>query len=97
MMIETVECIVDEMGCIEPHFQKISTHVTSGYLKYFQGLEGKKLKITIEYSTMPEGCRRALADGQWWKFCGETDMGQSLQALCIECGGEYMLAEVEDD
>jgi hypothetical protein len=97
MMIETVECIVDEMGCIKPHFQKISPHVTSGYLKYFQGLEGKKLKITIEYDSINMGCKRKLANGQWWKFCGETDMGQSLPALCIECGGEHMLAGVKDD
>jgi hypothetical protein len=97
MMIETVECIVDEMGCIEPHFQNLSSHVTSGYLKYFHGLEGKKLKITIEYDSINMGCKRKLANGQWWKFCGETDMGQSLPALCVECGGEHMLAEVEDD
>lgn len=39
------------------------------------------------------GCKRKLAEGQWWSFCGEADMGQSLPALCKECGGEYVLAE----
>ena len=36
----------------------------------------------------PAGCRRRLAPGQWWNFCGETDMGQTLPALCTDCGGE---------
>lgn len=39
-----------------------------------------------------KGCRKKLAEGQWWKFCGETDMGQTLPALCTECGGEHKLA-----
>ncbi len=38
-------------------------------------------------------CGRRLADDQWWTFCGETDMGQTLPALCVECGGEYRLRE----
>ena len=37
------------------------------------------------------GCKRKLAPGQWWNFCGETDMGQTLPALCTECGGSYIL------
>jgi hypothetical protein len=40
-----------------------------------------------------EGCKRKLAPGQYWSFCGETDMGQSLPALCTECGGEYKLLD----
>lgn len=39
-----------------------------------------------------KGCGRALAPGHYWAYCGETDMGQSLPALCTECGGEYKLA-----
>lgn len=38
-----------------------------------------------------DGCGKKLESGQWWSFCGETDMGQSLPALCIECGGEFKL------
>lgn len=38
-------------------------------------------------------CGRKLADGQYWHFCGETDMGQTLPALCIECGGQFKLAD----
>ncbi len=38
-------------------------------------------------------CGRKLADGQYWHFCGETDMGQSWPVLCVECGGEYRLYE----
>ena len=30
-------------------------------------------------------CGRILADFQWWTFCGETDMGQTMPALCVEC------------
>lgn len=36
-----------------------------------------------------DGCRQPLAEGQWWNFCGETDMGQTAPALCTECGGVY--------
>lgn len=39
-----------------------------------------------------EPCRRKLAPGQYWAFCGETDMGQGEPALCKECGGEFTLA-----
>lgn len=37
------------------------------------------------------GCRKRLAPGQWWGFCGETDMGQTAPALCTECEGEFKL------
>lgn len=40
-----------------------------------------------------EGCRKKLAPDQWWQTCGETDMGQTLPALCTECGGDYKLFE----
>lgn len=39
------------------------------------------------------GCGKRLAPGRHWAFCGETDMGQSLPALCTECGGTFVLAE----
>ena len=39
-----------------------------------------------------DGCGRRLAAGQYWTFCGETDMGQTMPALCTECGGECELA-----
>lgn len=38
------------------------------------------------------GCGKPLKRGQWWQFCGETDMGQTAPALCTECGGEFILA-----
>lgn len=41
-------------------------------------------------------CGHTLAKGQWWNFCGETDMGQTLPALCTECGGEFKRASVEE-
>lgn len=37
-------------------------------------------------------CGRPLKAGQWWHFCGETDMGQTAPALCTNCGGPYELA-----
>jgi hypothetical protein len=40
-----------------------------------------------------KGCRKSLAVGQWWGYCGETDMGQTRPALCTECGGSYRLEE----
>lgn len=40
------------------------------------------------------GCRARLAPGQWWGWCGETDMGQTAPALCIECGGEFKRADL---
>lgn len=39
-----------------------------------------------------QGCKKRLAQGQHWAFCGETDMGQTAPALCTKCGGEYRLA-----
>lgn len=42
------------------------------------------------------GCNTSLAPGQWWHFCGETDMGQTLPALCTHCGGEYIRADDPD-
>ena len=40
------------------------------------------------------GCRAKLAPGQWWGWCGETDMGQTAPALCVECGGTFKRADV---
>lgn len=40
---------------------------------------------------MPTGCKKQLAQGQWWHNCGDSDYG-SMPALCTECGGEYKLA-----
>lgn len=31
------------------------------------------------------GCNAKLAPGQYWSFCGETDMGQTLPVLCERC------------
>ena len=39
------------------------------------------------------GCMRKLAPGQWWSYCGETDMGQTAPFLCTECGGSGKLEE----
>lgn len=44
-------------------------------------------------ATSKRGCGKKLAKGQWYSFCGETDMGQTIPALCVECGGELKLAE----
>lgn len=41
-------------------------------------------------------CNKPLAPGQWWHFCGETDMGQTPPAECTECGGRYILKEAKD-
>lgn len=40
------------------------------------------------------GCQRPLAPGQHWSFCGETDMGATDPALCVNCGGSLLLADV---
>lgn len=41
-------------------------------------------------------CGKILKEGQWWHFCGETDMGQTPPALCEECEpGGFKLASPE--
>lgn len=40
-------------------------------------------------------CNKLLKEGQWWHFCGETDMGQTEPVQCTECGGQYELASPE--
>ena len=40
------------------------------------------------------GCGIALAPGQHFSHCGETDMGQTLGALCEECGGSFKRAQL---
>lgn len=41
-----------------------------------------------------KGCGDKLAPEQWFKYCGETDMGSS-PALCTDCGGEFKVASDE--
>jgi hypothetical protein len=53
--------------------------------EWANALDGVKL--------VPVGCGAKLAKGQWWTFCGETDMGQTPPVLCTECGGEFKRAE----
>lgn len=55
------------------------------------GAEEKCIDVLCPRKVQSVGCRKRLATGQWWTFCGETDMGQTLPALCTECGGEYKL------
>jgi hypothetical protein len=52
-------------------------------------------KLGREAASRP-GCQKRLAQGQWWGFCGESDMGQTMPALCVNCGGEYTLATVQN-
>lgn len=40
-------------------------------------------------------CNKLLKEGQWWHFCGETDMGKTAPVQCTECGGQYELASPE--
>lgn len=35
------------------------------------------------------GCGAQLQGGQFFTYCGETDMGQSMPALCTRCGGSF--------
>lgn len=60
------------------------------------GWETRNVAYPANWQPLPappnnDGCRRRLAKGQHWAFCGETDMGQSLPALCTECGGPFKL------
>lgn len=48
--------------------------------------------LLAEQAKPQRGCRARLAPGQHWAFCGETDMGQSLPALCKDCGGDLRKA-----
>lgn len=41
---------------------------------------------------MPEGCRRPLAEGQWYACCGAREF-DSMPVLCTECGGEFILKD----
>lgn len=34
-------------------------------------------------------CGSRLADGQWWGYCGQTDMGQTVAVQCIKCEPKY--------
>jgi hypothetical protein len=46
---QTVELVVDsEWGTISPQFELPNGDITSGKLKYFGPLAGKKVKLTIE-------------------------------------------------
>jgi hypothetical protein len=46
---EEYTCSVDDYGCIHPIFHHTAgENYTSGYLKYFGNLKGKKVKLTIE-------------------------------------------------
>jgi len=45
--------------------------------------------------TGTRGCKRILKEGQWWTWCGETDMGQTGPALCTECGGDLEFEKPE--
>ncbi len=38
-------------------------------------------------------CGRKLAEGQWFSFCGDTDMGQGCPAECTDCGGSFEVAD----
>ena len=50
----TTTALVAVNGVIKPTFN-ISNKLTSGELKYFQELAGKKVKITIEVLSNKEG------------------------------------------
>lgn len=40
-------------------------------------------------------CGRQLASGQWWHFCGETDMGQGVPVQCEICDPQEGLKVAE--
>lgn len=42
------------------------------------------------------GCGRILATGQWWNFCGETDMGQTAPVLCEKCEAGGLKIEIPE-
>lgn len=56
--------------------------------KYVCAMRRKEAKMPKGWKY---GCERRLAEGQYWHFCGETDMGQSGPVLCTECGGKFKL------
>lgn len=58
-------------------------------------MRGKRERIQVLEGE--KGCGRQLAPGRWWGWCGETDMGQTAPALCVECGGDYELAETDKE
>lgn len=49
--------------------------------------------ILLRGETIRTGCGCVLKQGQWFRFCGETDMGQTAPVLCTNCGGEFILEE----
>lgn len=59
---------------------------TRAFMKHLMLLKGDILKT---------GCGCVLKQGQWFRFCGETDMGQTAPVLCTNCGGEFILEENE--
>ena len=48
--------------------------------------------MTDVLSNPPKGtCGKKLEDGQYWRYCGESDMGQTSPVHCENCGGSLKL------
>lgn len=79
--IATLDAELEWLDGMQMSEQELAEKYIGGFLAW---LNSRK-------ATM-KGCRKSLAPGQYWRFCGETDMGQTAPALCTECGGELKLA-----
>jgi hypothetical protein len=55
----------------------------------FERPTGRTKQAEVDRLHAPSsGCGARLAPGQYWTFCGETDMGQTLPALCTRCSDD---------
>jgi hypothetical protein len=83
---------------------KLSAELEALKVSYDQRISGMRLDVITQVDAhgvtreelaalksqhAHKGCKAKLAAGQWWSFCGETDMGQTAPALCTKCGGTY--------
>lgn len=85
--------LAEQAGCVQHEVMWVANNFD---IERFADLvrqdERERLKAEgrLKY-VMPTGCKKQLAQGQWWNNCGDSDYG-SMPALCTECGGEYKLA-----
>lgn len=84
----------ERLDFLERKVAQFFSHYSNEY-DYGMFRRGKTIRdqIDSDMATRPRnpyGCKRPIVDS-WWKFCGETDMGQTAGVLCVECGGNYVL------
>lgn len=84
--VATLDAEVEYWDGVKTSPRRMAEKYISGFLAWLELRDASEARRST-------GCKKELAAGQWFASCGDTDMGQSLPALCTECGGEYKLVE----